>query len=225
MTNLGLYSVTAIILLDSAGNCILSKYYEPLHPSTLPSSEQKKATGPNATGSALAVPTLANRDAVQNSLQGYANPFKTTKDQRAFEKGLFDKTRKGSGDIILYNNQLCLYKSSIDVTFYVVGPEYENEIMLQNVLIAFHDAVSLLLRHSIEKRSVLENLDLVVLALDETVDDGIILETDSTAIASRCSRPRPDPALNLSELKIDEQSLLAAFSTVRDRVVSKIGQM
>lgn len=33
----------------------------------------------------------------------------------------------------------------------------------------------------------------------------IILETDSTAIASRCSRPRPDPALNLSELKIDEQ--------------------
>lgn len=76
------------------------------------------------------------------------------------------------GDIILYNNQLCLYKSSIDVTFYVVGPEYENEIMLQNVLVAFHDAVSLLLRHSIEKRSVLENLDLVVLALDETVDDG-----------------------------------------------------
>lgn len=77
-----------------------------------------------------------------------------------------------TGDIILYNNQLCLYKSSIDVTFYVVGPEYENEIMLQNVLVAFHDAVSLLLRHSIEKRSVLENLDLVVLALDETVDDG-----------------------------------------------------
>ena len=33
----------------------------------------------------------------------------------------------------------------------------------------------------------------------------IILETDSTAIASRCSRPRPDPISNLSELKIDEQ--------------------
>jgi hypothetical protein len=98
-TNLGLYSVTAIVLLDSAGNCILSKYYEPLHPSTLPSSEQKKATGPNATGSALAVPTTASRDAIQTSLQGYANPFKTTKDQRNFEKGLFEKTRKGSGEL------------------------------------------------------------------------------------------------------------------------------
>ena len=77
-----------------------------------------------------------------------------------------------TGDILLYNNQLVLYKSSIDLTFYVVGPENENEIMLQNVLLAFHDAVSMLLRHQVEKRSVLENLDLVVLALDETVDDG-----------------------------------------------------
>ena len=77
-----------------------------------------------------------------------------------------------AGDILLYNNQLVLYKSSIDLTFYVVGPENENEIMLQNVLLAFHDAVSMLLRHQVEKRSVLENLDLVVLALDETVDDG-----------------------------------------------------
>ena len=77
-----------------------------------------------------------------------------------------------SGDILLYSNHLVLYKSSIDLTFYVVGPEYENELMLQNVLYAFHDAVSLLLRHQVEKRSVLENLDLVVLALDETIDDG-----------------------------------------------------
>ena len=77
-----------------------------------------------------------------------------------------------AGDILLYSNHLVLYKSSIDLTFYVVGPEYENELMLQNVLYAFHDAVSLLLRHQVEKRSVLENLDLVVLALDETIDDG-----------------------------------------------------
>jgi len=47
--------------------------------------------------------------------------------------------------------------------------------MLQGVLTAFHDAVSLLLRHQVEKRAILENLDLVVLALDETVDNGSVL--------------------------------------------------
>lgn len=56
--------------------------------------------------------------------------------------------------------------------------------MLQNVLVAFHDAVSLLLRHSIEKRSVLENLDLVVLALDETVDDGCVLKYSREPLTS-----------------------------------------
>ena len=96
-TNLSLYSVTAVILLDSAGNCVLSKYYDPLHPAALPSSEQKKATGPNAAGTAVPVPTSASA-ATASSLQGFANPFKSTKEQRAFEKGLFEKTRKGSGE-------------------------------------------------------------------------------------------------------------------------------
>jgi hypothetical protein len=39
-------------------------------------------------------------------------------------------------------------------------------------LTAFHDAVSLLLRGQVERRNVLEGLDLVLLAADETVDDG-----------------------------------------------------
>lgn len=46
--------------------------------------------------------------------------------------------------------------------------------MLLGVLNAFYDAVSLLLRHQVEKRAILENLDLVVLALDETIDNGCV---------------------------------------------------
>lgn len=56
----------------------------------------------------------------------------------------------------------------------MIGPEGENELMLQGVLTAFYDAVSLLLRHQVEKRAILENLDLVVLALDETIDNGCV---------------------------------------------------
>lgn len=76
------------------------------------------------------------------------------------------------GDILLYQQHLVLYKPSIDLTFFVIGPEGENELMLQAVLMALYDSVSILLRHQVEKRAILENLDLVVLALDETVDNG-----------------------------------------------------
>lgn len=79
---------------------------------------------------------------------------------------------RSADDILLYQGHLVVFKSSIDVTFYVVGPEDENELMLQSALAAYYDAVSLLLRHQVEKRAILENLDLVTLCLDETVDDG-----------------------------------------------------
>lgn len=44
--------------------------------------------------------------------------------------------------------------------------------MLQAALTAFHDAVGLVLRGQVEKRSVLEGLDMVLLAADECIDDG-----------------------------------------------------
>lgn len=44
--------------------------------------------------------------------------------------------------------------------------------MLHSALIAFFDALSMLVRNQVEKRAVLENLDMVILCLDETIDDG-----------------------------------------------------
>jgi len=78
------------------------------------------------------------------------------------------------GDIIIYDNHLVVYKHSLDVIFYVIGPTSENELMLYSALYAFYEALSMLLRNQVEKRAVLENLDLVLLCLDETIDDGCV---------------------------------------------------
>jgi len=148
--------------------------------------------------------------------------FSTFKEQRAFEQAIWEKTRRAQGEILLYAKNLILFKPSLDLIFYVVGPEGENEIMLNSLLSAFYDSVSLLLRHQVEKRAVLENLDMVVLALDECVDDGIILETDPQAIASRVSRPKPDAGLNLSDITIDEQFITNTFRSVKEKIGQKI---
>ena len=128
-----------------------------------------------------------------------------------------------------------MYKHSLDLIFYLVGGPSENELMLHSALIAFSDAVHMLLRNSVEKRGVLENLDLVLLCLDETIDDGcvffsfhltpdltlecrIIVETDSTTIASRVSRPKADT----TEIIINEQTIMSAYQTVKERVQQRI---
>jgi len=46
--------------------------------------------------------------------------------------------------------------------------------MISAALSAFSDAIHMLLRNQVEKRAVLENLDLVLLCLDETIDEGCV---------------------------------------------------
>ena len=74
-------------------------------------------------------------------------PYADLKSQKAFEKGLFEKTAKQAADIILYDNRIVLYKSESDVMMYVVGGVDENEIMLYNVILALRDSLHLLFKY------------------------------------------------------------------------------
>lgn len=180
--NLTLYSVNAFIVLDTDGHRVLAKYYSPKGRTQLGEPDPNKG--------------------LQN-----------LREQRAFEKGLFAKTKKPggassllpipfffsrsrahtsffalplpTGDIILYDGHLVIYKHSLDLIFYMLGGPHENELMLYSALTAFMDAIHLLLRNQVEKRAVLENLDCVILCLDETLDDGCVYPPSLWAIILR----------------------------------------
>ena len=87
----------------------------------------------------------------------------------------------------MFDDVIVVYKYLGDLMFYVTGSQDENEMILYSVLQAFFESISILLRQQVEKKTVLENLDLVLLAMDETVDGGIILETEPQMIASRAT--------------------------------------
>ena len=48
-----------------------------------------------------------------------------------------------------------------------------------------YEAISTLLREQLDERNILDNLELVLLALDELIDDGVILEIDPKVIKGR----------------------------------------
>jgi coatomer subunit zeta len=114
----------AILILDSDGNRILGKYYTPPH---LPASTTPQTAGFVTTPR--------------------PNAYLTLKEQRAFERGLFEKTKKQTSDVILYDNKLCVYKQGVDATIYVIGGAEENEIMLYLVVVALKDCLDALLKH------------------------------------------------------------------------------
>ncbi|KAI1335632.1 snare-like protein [Xylariaceae sp. FL0016] len=173
-----LQSVNAIIILNvDDGSRIFAKYYNSPH------------HAPSATSSSPS-----------------NHPLSDVKSQKSFEKGLLEKTAKQTGDIILYDNKIVLYKMESDVMMYVVGGVDENEVLLYNVILALRDVLFLLFKQSVDKRTIIENYDLVSLAIDEVVDDGIILETDPTIIVQRVSKA-PTQDVNLSRIDLSEQGV------------------
>lgn len=178
MTNLSLYTVQAVAILDSDGNRLIAKYYS--------------RGGP------------------------HPQSYKTLKGQKKFESEVFAKTRKSNGEVILYDGKTVLFKYVNDLYFYLVGDPEENELLLGSVLNGFVEAISILLKHSVDKRNLLDNLDMVVLALDETIDDGIALETDPNAIAANVSKRGIDN-LDMSLSNLNEQVLLDVYKQAKER--------
>ncbi|KAG0580575.1 hypothetical protein M758_4G186400 [Ceratodon purpureus] len=139
----------------------------------------------------------------------------------AFEKSIFTKTQRTSArteaEIGLFDGYIVVYKFISDLHFYVTGGEDENELILATVLQGFFDAVGLLLRNNVEKKSVLENLDLVLLCLDEIVDGGIILETDAEVIAGRVAMRGAD-----ADVPLSEQTISQALATAREHLARSL---
>ena len=84
-------------------------------------------------------------------------------------------TGNGSGDIILYDNRVVVYKTEGDTMLFVVGSADENEILLFNAVLALRDSLNILLKTSVDRRTIIENYDLVCLAIDELCDDGMCI--------------------------------------------------
>ncbi|EFJ23942.1 hypothetical protein SELMODRAFT_442701 [Selaginella moellendorffii] len=139
----------------------------------------------------------------------------------AFEKSVFTKTQRMNArqeaEIGLYEGHVVVFKFVADLYFYVTGREDENELILATVLQAFFDAVSILLRGNVDKKTVLENLDLILLCLDEIVDGGTVLETDANSIASKVAMRGAE-----SDVPFSEQTFSQALATAKEHLTRSL---
>jgi len=141
----------------------------------------------------------------------YDDSFPPAKEQKAFEKKLFGKTHRENGEIIMLDGFTVVYKSSVDLYFYVLGSANENGLILSSVLNCLYEAANQILRKNVEKRTLLDNLDSIFLAVDEVVDGGIILEADPTSVVQRIAT-KPD------DLPLGEQTVAQVLQSAREQL-------
>lgn len=166
-TDITLYTVKAILVMDNDGNRLLAKYYD--------------------------------------------NAFPTVKQQRDFEQSLFNKTHRANAEVMLLDGFTCLYRTSVDLYFAVIGNSRENELMLLSVLNCLYESVSLILRKDVEKRSFLDNMDAMLLTIDEICDEGIIMESDPSEVVHRV-------ALRGDDISLGEQTVAQVLQSAKEQL-------
>ncbi|CCG20593.1 Ret3 protein [Candida orthopsilosis Co 90-125] len=195
--NTSLYTVSALLILDNEGNRLYAKYYTP------PTDNDHNNNNNNTSSSN---PKTAKPSTSSKSIS-----------QLKFEKSLFSKINKVHQDILLYDNNLIVYKQINDASIILVAPINENECLMYSTLSNLVESLTILLNNTVDKATIIENYDLVVLAIDETIDDGgIILEYDPATIVSRVTNaPVSSGAAGVVDLKnidLSEKGLFNALS-------------
>ncbi|XP_066554926.1 coatomer subunit zeta-2 isoform X1 [Amia ocellicauda] len=140
--------------------------------------------------------------------------YPSMKEQKNFERNVFNKTSKTDSEIAFLEGLTIVYKSSIDIFFYVVGSAQENELMLMAVLNCLFDSLSQILRKNVEKRSLLDNMDGAFLVVDEIIDGGVILESDPLQVIQKVNFRAEDSPLSEQSVAQHLSQKLAMTSNV-----------
>lgn len=149
--------------------------------------------------------------------------FPNDAEQTAFEQKLYRKTKQTNArteaEIIMFEKNVAIYRSSNDTRFLVVGSNEENELILTGVLDGLHEALNVLLRGQTDRRSLLDSLELVILCIDEVVDGGMILEMEPQSIASRALMRGVDGG----QVPITELTIGQALASAREQLIKSMG--
>lgn len=163
-----------------------------------------------------------------NNVELTTNQYKNQSQQLKFESEIFKKINKIHQDIILFDNHLITYKQTNDIILILVTSINENESLIYSLTTNLNEALTILLDNTLDKQTILEKYDLISLGIDETIDDGIILEIDPAIIVSRvtnsASSSNISNELNLNKIDLSERGLFNAFSFASKKIGERLQQ-
>jgi hypothetical protein len=93
--------------------------------------------------------------------------------------------RPGDVEITTLDVYTAIFRLWGDLGIYIIGGPDENEMMLATLLESFAEALEILYKNEVEVRNIIENFDFLMLAIDEMIDNGIIVTMDCNTIVER----------------------------------------
>ncbi|BFU25022.1 clathrin adaptor complex small chain subfamily protein [Entamoeba histolytica HM-1:IMSS-B] len=94
---------------------------------------------------------------------------------------------KGNSELFLLDKYVVLYRMVSDLIIAALTDPQENELFVSNALNCIVEGFEIIFDKGLDKKIALEFYDKIAIAIDEVIDDGIILEVDSEEMANRVS--------------------------------------
>ncbi|KAL7718879.1 AP complex mu/sigma subunit domain-containing protein [Entamoeba marina] len=94
-------------------------------------------------------------------------------------------SQKGNSELFLLDKYVVLYKTVTDLIIAALTDPSENELLVANALECIVNGFELIFDKQFDKKVALEYYDKIAIAVDEVLDDGIVLEVDSEQLANR----------------------------------------
>lgn len=153
--------VKGVVVLDNEGKRIIAKYYNA--PRGLETNQQQK--------------WFERQLFLKSNKQGQQSSASVQ--QQSKQLNMYEN------DIMTVENYVAIFRCYVDMTIYLLGDKDDNELVLASVLDCVHDCLDKIFRHSIERKSLINNMTAVILVIDELVDSGIVMATDPAIILKR----------------------------------------
>ncbi|GMH86279.1 hypothetical protein TL16_g10489 [Triparma laevis f. inornata] len=111
------------------------------------------------------------------------------------------------------------YVTTSDLKIFLTSPSTESELVLSYVLDGFYSALQQILHNQVDKRTILDNLELLMLLIDELSDSGRILETNPQMLAERVLMKQPGEG---GDTPIGELTIGQAFNQIAGQAREQI---
>jgi len=147
--------------------------------------------------------------------------LQTRSAQSIFEEQLMLKATRSNkaaeSDIATLDQFTIVFKQVGSVFVFIAGDMEENEILLSSMLDTLCEALNILYRDEVGRAEVLKDIQLLMLAVDELVHDGIILSGDSSTIVERVTMMTA-AELSGTRTKKKESVFERAIASARDNI-------
>ena len=127
---------------------------------------------------------------------------------------------RNEAEVLLLDSEIVVFRGGSDCKFYVSGSSEENELILVGILDVIFETVSTLLRGQVDKKTMLDNLELILLTIDESLDHGRIMEIDTMAVVSRVLMKASE--VSASSTPIADISISQALGMAKDQFMKSL---